>query len=460
MIDIIRIEVSIDTSPSPSLSDSSFSTYSDHSTSFSSDDQLILSSSDSDQSYSHNQSSAFSANIKDLFHQNTISHHCQTLKSIIDDVVQQEFIRIHRRTKTILIEHEQIQCRDISACSFMISKATYNLMQICFGELTKNNLFGYISQIDSNRIRQTIINNSKLNFSYDLDVDYIDISFVLRVQSWPEEIRSIYEQRIRLWPTNIEQLFDQTCFIRYKDELSSYTYAAIEGQLVRLMSDGQIRFASMIWNYLNRKTEGKFSFLIFKHTLFYFFEQYSSDSFMNSDLFSQISNFLNFLNNRLQTKSIPHYFNSNYNLFHENISIPMPMSYLDLRNSLIYNLPKSSMYLYHLMYLIQFQSNFIKYFPLSKTNLTQTILDIHELVIQQLSLGVKTYKQQLDFSIAIQSHRRLTLDNLYRYQEENVQLILDYLPLIRLKEPSLLLHSFWSIFIQYFNSLFDDLFIL
>jgi hypothetical protein len=59
----------------------------------------------------------------------------------------------------------------------------------------------------------------------------------------------------------------------------------------------------------------------------------------------------------------------------------------------------------------------------------------------------------------MKSHRPLTLDCLYRYQEENVQIILDYLPLLRGKEPSLLIHSLWSMFVQYFNCLFDDLFI-
>jgi hypothetical protein len=443
----------VDTSPSPSLIDSSFSTFSDHSTSFSSEDQLILSSSSS--------CSTDSGGItpycnKDIFHHNTISHHCQTLNSIIDDIVQQDSIRIHRQTKTVLIEHEQIQFSTEKLRSFMIANATYNLMQTCFGDYDKNNRFGYISQIDSYRIRQTIINNSKLNYSHDLDVEHIDISFVLRVSSWPEDIRSMYEQRIRLWPTDIEHLFDQTCFIRYKDEIPSYTYAAIEGQLVRLMSDGQIRFTSMVWNYLNSKTCGKIPFRIFKHTLFYFFEQYSSDSFISS---SHISYFIHYLFNRLQIKSIPHYFNPNYNLFSENISIPIQMTSTDLRNYSIYNLPSSSMYLYHLIYLIEFQSNFMKYFHSSKTNLPQTILDIHEMVIQQLSLGVNMYKQQLNFSTVIESHSRLTLDDLYRYQEENIQIIVDYLPLIRLNEPSLVLNSYWTIFIQYFNSLFNDLFI-
>ena len=135
------------------------------------------------------------------------------------------------------------------------------------------------------------------------------------------------------------------------------------------------------------------------------------------------------------------------------------MTYFDLKNSSVYLLPKSSSYLYHLIYLIQFQSSFLHYLHSSKTNLIQTILDTHELVIKQLSLGVKTYKRQLDSSQAIKSHRPLTPDCLYRYQEENVQIILDYLPLLREKEPSLLIHSLWSIFIQYFNSLFDDLFI-
>jgi len=73
--------------------------------------------------------------------------------------------------------------------------------------------------------------------------------------------------------------------------------------------------------------------------------------------------------------------------------------------------------------------------------------------------GIQIYKRQLDTNIAIKTQRQLTLDCLYRYQEENVQIILDYLPLLRDKEPSLLIHSLWSMFIQHFNFLFDDLFI-
>ena len=364
---------------------------------------------------------------------------------------------------------------------FFLVNLTYNLVQLCFN----NNLFGYISKLDSNKFRQTIINNSKLNYSYDLDVDYTDFYFVINLQSWPEEIQSIYEKRQRLWPININNLFDNTCFIRFNgiehitsttDQCLScekvlsilsnsswcYTYTAIEAELILHMSDGQIRFASIVWNYLNGKSEGEIPFHIFKHTLFYFLEYYSSDSFTTSDLYSHIHVFIDFLFNRFQTKFIPHYFNTNYNLYNEKLSINLlniKMNYLDLKNFSIQILPKSSLDLYHFIYLIQFQANFLQYLHSSRTNLMQTIIDTHELVMKQLSLGVKTYKQQLDSTIAIKSHRPLTLDCLYRYQEENVQLILDYLPLLRAKEPSLLIHSLWSIFIQYFNSLFDDLFI-
>jgi hypothetical protein len=368
---------------------------------------------------------------------------------------------------------------------FFLGNLTYNLVQICFNEINNNNLFGYIAQLNSNKFRQTIINNSKLNYSYNLDVDYTDFYFVIYVQSWPKEIRSMYEKRQRLWPLDINNLFDNTCFIRFNGNedvtyatdrcfgcekiLSllpnsswSYTYTSIEAQLVLHMTDGHVRFASIVWNYLNGKSEGEFSFVIFKHTLFYFFEYYSSDSFTTSDLYSHIHVFIDFLFNRFQTKFIPHYFNPNYNLYNEKISINLiniKMNYLDLKNCSIYLLPKSSLYLYHLIYLIQFQSNFLQCLHSSKTNLIQTIIDTHESVMKQLLLGVKTYKQHLDSTIAIKSHRPLTLDCLYRYQEENVQLILDYLPLLRAKEPSLLIHSLWSIFIQYLNSLCDDLFI-
>ncbi|CAF3945714.1 unnamed protein product [Rotaria sp. Silwood2] len=584
------ISESTSTSPSPTLSDSSLSSLSCNTTSFSSQDQLILSSSCSsteinpvlssyqlinhnrfhsipynEQIYYDNQSinEIFSTVLpvsfprckNDLFlsefHQNTISHNCRTLSSVIDDVVQQEFIRIHRRTKTVLIEHKQFECINLkdlkkfdtpslifdedkklvyitkyihwnelksisyntknvphilSSCDhcvsllsgsklnnrlhpFLLVNATYNLVQMYFNEINNNNhIFGYISQKHSNQIRQTIINSSKLNYSYDLDVDYMSSYFVLHIQSWPQEIRSTYEQRKRFWPLNIENLFNNTCFIRFNGNeqeiptndkclncetilLSpsnsswSYTYSAIEAQLVHTMSDGHIRFASILWNYLNGKTQGQCPFVIFKHTLFYFFEQYSSDSFITSDLFSHVHHFIDYLLNRLETKSILHYFNSNYNLYNENISmilmnlISIKITYLDLKKFSVYLLPKSSLYLYHLIYLIQFQMNFLQCYRSSKTNLTQTIIDTHEYAIQQLSYGIKIYKQQLDSTIAIKSHRSLTLDCLYRYQEENVQIILDYLPLLREKEPSLLIHSIWSIFIQYFNSLFDDLFI-
>lgn len=372
--------------------------------------------------------------------------------------------------------------------SFLLVNSTYNLVKMCFYDInTNNHIFGYISQKHSNPIQQTIINNSKLNYSYDIDVDHTLYSIVLRLQSWSQEIRSMYEQRKRYWPLNIENLFNNTCFIEFNgnDEeiytnskcptcekqlylLSnsswSYTYAAIEAQLVNMMSDRQIRFASILWNYLNGKTKGQFPFVIFKHILFHFFEQYSSDSFITSDLFSHVHHFIDYLLNCLEKQSIPHYFNSNNNLYNENLSmiiinsITTKLTYSDFKNFSVYILPNTSLYLHHLIYLIQFQSNFLQYLRSSKTNLLSTIIETDEFVIQNLSQGIKTSRRQLDSTIAVKSHRPLTLDCLYHYQEENVQIILDYLPLLREKEPSLLIHSLWSIFIQYFNPLFDDLF--
>lgn len=362
---------------------------------------------------------------------------------------------------------------------------------MCFNETNNNTVFGYVSQEFPNKIRRTVINNAKFSYSYDLDVSYTSFYFVLRVHSWPQEFRQIYEQRQRLWPVNIDKLFEDTCFIRIDnneqdiltankcltcekilsssiDSTWSYTYAAIEAKLVSVMSDEQTRFASIIWNYLNGKTQGELPFVIFKHTLFYFFEQYSSDAFTSNDVLTYGHYFTDFLFSRLQSKTIPHYFNSNYNLYNDNLSstlmssISIKMTYLDLKNFSVRLLPKSSLYLYHLIYLIQFQTNFLQCLlacKSSKTNSIQTILDTHELVMKQLSSGIKTYKRQFESTIATKTHPPLTLDCLYQYQEQNVQTILDYLPLLRDKEPSLLIHSLWSMFIQYFNCLFHDLFI-
>ncbi|CAF1232737.1 unnamed protein product [Adineta steineri] len=606
------IQESLDTSRSPSLFDSSLSSLSCNTTPFSSQDRLILSSSPSssssailssigstavipippcsrstkinqngsrsltysEQIYLNNQLSylfptnevfttvlptSSSRHHNDLFinefHQNIISHNCKILSTVIDNVVQQQFIRIHQCSKVILIEHKELECEHLkdvkkfhtpslifddqqknvyitkhahtlglqsvtcitnnvtrlpklfSSCDhcslllsgsklnkrlhpFILVNTTHNLVEMCFNETNNNAIFGYISQKHPTKIKQTIINNSKFAYSYDLDIGHSTFYFVLRIHSWPHELRQIYEQRHRLWPINTDKLFDGTCFIRINtteqniptinkclacekmlssssDSTWSYTYTAIEAKLVAAMSDDQIRFASIIWNYLNGKTHGELPFRIFKHTLFYFFEQYSSDCFISCDLLSHAHLFTDFLFNCLQTKSIPHYFNSNYNLYTDNLSttlmssISIKMTYLDLKNFSIHLLPTSSLYLYQLIYLIQFQTNFLQYLlacTSSKTNSIQTILDTHELVIKQLSLGIKTYKRQLDTNIALKTHKTLTLDCLYRYQEENVQIILDYLPLLRDKEPSLLIHSLWSMFIQYFNCLFDDLF--
>lgn len=374
---------------------------------------------------------------------------------------------------------------------FLLVNITHDLVQRCFNDTNNNNIFGYVSQRHPTKIRQMTINNSKLAYSYDLDVQQTSFYFVLRVNSWPEEMRQAYEKRARHWPMNIETLFDQTCFLRLnqiESEVStskkcltcekvvftasktswSYTYAAIESALVSLMTDEQIRLASIVWNYLSGKTHGQLPFNVFKHTLFYFFEQYSSDAFVTSDLISHAHVFTDFLLDRLQTRCVPHYFNSHYNLFDKNLgdalvqSIAMKMTYLDLKNFPVRFLPKSSLYLYQLIYLIQYQSHFLQCLlacTSSRTNSLQTILDTHELVLKQLGSGIRMYKRQLESMTSMKSLRPLTLDCLYAYQEQNVQIILDYLPLLRDKEPSLLIHSFWSMFIQYLNCLIDDLFI-
>ncbi len=44
------------------------------------------------------------------FHQNILSHNCKILRTVIDNVIQQQFIRIHQSSKVILIEHKELQC--------------------------------------------------------------------------------------------------------------------------------------------------------------------------------------------------------------------------------------------------------------------------------------------------------------------------------------------------------------
>jgi len=141
-----------DTSPSSSLFDSSLSSLSCSTTPFSSQDRLILSSSSSsssalsplssannsnrtrslnysEQIYLTNQLSyLFSSNetfvsvlpfsssrssndfFLNEFQQNLQSHNCKTLRSVIDNVTQQQFIRIHQSSNVILIQHQQLQC--------------------------------------------------------------------------------------------------------------------------------------------------------------------------------------------------------------------------------------------------------------------------------------------------------------------------------------------------------------
>ena len=166
------IEESLDTSPASSLFDSSLSSLSCNTTPFSSQDRLILSSSPSssssvvlspissstsivpsgqpsrsnkpsqsinshgarsltyaEQIYFYHPSSnpvpskeLFTAVLPvsaarphhdffiSEFHQNISSHSCTTLSKLIDDVRQQQFIRIHRSSQVVLIEHQQLQC--------------------------------------------------------------------------------------------------------------------------------------------------------------------------------------------------------------------------------------------------------------------------------------------------------------------------------------------------------------
>jgi len=360
---------------------------------------------------------------------------------------------------------------------------------MCFNQTNPNSTFGYISQNNPRKIRQILLNNSKFAYSYDLDVIHTSFYFVLRVQTWPQDVRQIYEQRQRSWPMNIEQLFEDTCFLRIEliestdqskssskcsncekhfsssiDSSWSYTYAAIESKLIEMMSDDQIRFASILWNYLNGKTQGQLPFNVFKHTLFYFLESYSPDFFLSSDLVLQTHLYTDYLCHCLQIQSIPHYFNTNFNFYNENLSLILTnllstkMTYVDLKNFQIYHQSKSSSYLFYFLYLIQFEKHFLQDLFASKTNNSlQAILDTHQSVIQKFLLGIQIYKRQLEGNQTQLIQRTLTLDCLYHYQEDNVQTIVDYLPLLREKEPLLLLHSLWSMFIQYFNCLFDDL---
>ena len=146
----ISIQESLVTSPSLSMTESSSSLYSHPTTPFSSQDQLILSSSSSSalislahplREHDKNPSSphseqhidddssvpneSFSSILPVLssrhnhepffsdFHREIVSHSCRLLRSAIDDVIQQQGIRIHRRVKSVLIEHKQLACQHI-----------------------------------------------------------------------------------------------------------------------------------------------------------------------------------------------------------------------------------------------------------------------------------------------------------------------------------------------------------
>ena len=564
------------------LSESSLSSLSRSTTPFSSEDQLIFSSSFSSAALSFsppliNHDPGRPSNYSDLiylnrpwpdetfafllpmassrlpqdlllneFHQKITLHPCHQLRSVIDDVVQQQGIRIHRRSQSVLIGHDELECIDLKtlnksdtpslifddehklvhvtkyarwnelqplisfndhlsdrfstcddcstilSCSnlsqrlhlFLLVNATHHLVEKCLQAAHQKCTFGFISQKQSNQIEETTIDTSKLTYSYDLDVEHRSFYFVLRVRSWPEEMRSTYERRSRLWPWDTAKLFDRTCFIRIRDDAPdiprksvcpsceqllcsrsksswSYSYATIEAQPISQMSNEHRRFASIALNYINGKSQGKFPFVLFKHVLFYFFEQCSFDEFTTSDVLSPLQLFTEFLFDRLQTPSLAHYFNPDEHLSTERISLEllsMKTNPTDVNQCSMRCLSPSSAYLYHTFYLIQFQFNLFESLLSSKSNTMQTLLDLDTAVIRQLSLGVQAYKQQLDASITIKSHRSVTLDRLYRYQENNIQFILDYLPMLREKEPSLLIHSLWSMFIQYFNSFYDDLF--
>ena len=135
----IPIQESLGTSPSPSMTESSSSLYSHHTTPFSSQDQLILSSSSSsppislahplrEQLYDDQSlpSDSFSSILPVLssrhnhdpffndFHREIVSHECKLLRSAIDDITQQQGIRIHRRVKSVLIEHKQLACQHLT----------------------------------------------------------------------------------------------------------------------------------------------------------------------------------------------------------------------------------------------------------------------------------------------------------------------------------------------------------
>jgi len=197
------------------------------------------------------------------------------------------------------------------------------------------------------------------------------------------------------------------------------------------MSDEQKSLAVTLWNYLNSKTDGRLSYRIFKHTFFYFLENVSM--LMN---FSRLkSDFIEFFLGRLDRQQCPHYFDSNRNLYHDQMkTITSKLRMIDSESR---SISISSNYFSKLTYLIEF----LRHFQLSRTVLTENILSTHELVSQQIELNYQ-----------------LELDQLDRYQEQNIEIIRNYLPFIRQYEPSLIVHTYWSLFIQYFNSLFDDVF--
>ncbi|CAF1639939.1 unnamed protein product, partial [Didymodactylos carnosus] len=205
---------------------------------------------------------------------------------------------------------------------------------------------------------------------------------------------------------------------------------------------------------------------------FIFFDLYEHDTFKQCDILLYFHFYIEHLLNCFIQKSLPNYFNEKENYYSQILEedcrqytdilstlLSLPRTYTDFRKSFsITTVPISSLFLIHLRYLIYFQHNFIKRLlscdSKTSTSTFRLLLEIHEQVLKQLTLKTKMKITTTKYI------KQLTLDTLYQFQEQNAQIVLDYLPFLRDKEQSLLIHNLWSVYIQYFNCMFDDLLVV
>ena len=324
----------------------------------------------------------------------------------------------------------------------------------------------------------TFLSDNKKTSNDTIHIDYEQYSFAFQLSRWPKSILDGYytdpqRRTQRQWPSqyHLNILIRKPLLLipistNHQWELN---FDSIEQNLFELMNESTLCFYALYQQFFSTSLNTR---TCLKHCFFNYCEIYGLPFHREQpmeNLRDMMMRLLNDIQQRINEKYLPHYFNRQINLFqttdeyihwYDHLTqclterIPIPSTFI----TSISNRPIIVEFLFH--FIDQLYQTF--HLKRSEFHLSENVLlDLHKQLCEKLSNDTNNNSTSLQKFIDHLLENQTILDhiqtNLTYEFESNAELVHTCLNQVRKADSSLIFHYTWTIFIQYLHTYYNVL---